>query len=94
MSCRKIFFDDFGANTVPGTTDMTKVFQAAAEAVSDGDILKCIPGTTYIVTETTTILNNVTIDATGATIMAAEPWVLKLATDQTACSISSALNPR
>ncbi len=73
MSCIKLYFDDFGANTTPGTTWMTTAFRAAAEAAEDGAVIKCIPGTTYRIDGTTTITNNnVTIDRTGATIDATE----------------------
>ncbi len=73
MSCIKLYVDDFGANTVPGTTDMTSAFQAAAEALTSGGVIKFIPGQAYKFTDTTTIAaDNVTIDRTGATIDATE----------------------
>lgn len=73
MTCTKLYFDEFGANTTPGVTDMTATFQAAAAAAADGTEIRGIPGTTYKITGTTDITaDNVTIDLGNSTIDASE----------------------
>lgn len=73
MPAVKIYIDDFGANTVPGTTDMTAAFRAAALALEDGGSLLGIPGTTYKITDVVNFTNDdIVIDLSGVTIDATE----------------------
>jgi hypothetical protein len=65
---------DFGANTTPGTTDMTAAIQAAVTAGAGREVY--FPGGTYLVTDTILVSNhrtNLRGDGQQATIISFQP---------------------